>query len=218
MLRRDEPSRLPSFRAVAVGLLLLVIGYLLAVVVSFDLTASDFVVFSTALVGVLGSYSVYRRRRRDATQRLRQSLFAELSLVGDQVYAEIRDMTVNRLGSELYVPDESPIVTNVYRNNAGELGRLTDEEVEKLASFYTLASIVRPRVERMIESDEVDAVEVARLRRRLVELYERRNDALDAMRRELLQPPVDVEYETDIEGGDDVEQLAESLGVRESGS
>lgn len=219
-----------SFRDVAIGSLVLVVGLFFIFVVlsllyegtftlvsnhdSIGLTVSGFVVFSTAVIGVGGSYYIYRRRRQDTEQRLCQAVFAEIALVGDQIYAEVRDMTVSQLDSELYVPDESPIVLNAYRNNAGEIGRLSQDEVEKLTSFYTLATIVRPRIERVIQRDDVEAVEVSRLRTRLIKLFNRRNAAIEAMKQELSRPPVEVKHEAEIEEGDDLEELVESLGDR----
>lgn len=224
-----ESSDTFSMRDVSAGKLYLLAGLLFVSVVlagfhgevlalastegTIEISASDFVVFSTAVVGVLGSYSLYRRRRRDATEHLRQALFAEVALVGDQIYAEIQDITVNQLGNELYVPDETPIVLSAYQNNAGEIGRLSGTEVEKLTAFYTLASIVSHRVERLVGQDEVDAIEVTRLRRRFVELFNRRNEALEAMQREISHQSVEVKYR-DVEEVDEVEELAEMLGIR----
>lgn len=177
------------------------------------ISARDGAILSGAVVGVSGSYYLYWRRRRDARDRLRAAIFAELALVGDEIYEEIRDMTVTELGTELYVPDESPIVVTVYENNAGEIGRLSEREIEELTSFYTFASIVEPRMERMTAESDVTEIEVVLLRRRLIELFNRKNSALEALAGELDDTPVDVEHEGDIERGDVVEEVADSLDI-----
>lgn len=177
------------------------------------ISVRDGVILSGAVIGVSGSYYRYWRRRRDARDRLRAAIFAELALVGDELYEEIRDMTVTELGTELYVPDESPIVMTVYENNAGEIGRLSEREIEELTSFYTFASIVEPRMERVIAERDVTEIEVVLLRRRLIELFNRKNSALEALAGELDDAPVDVEHEADVERGDVVEEVAGSLDV-----
>lgn len=226
-VRRD--SRPPV--SLCVGLAILTLGLLLTFVVPVlvttyevayldGVTVRDIVIFASAIIGVTGSYHLYRQRQQDEQRRLRLAIFAELALIGDKLYDEIRDMAVTEVIDDVepYVPDEIPIVVTVYENNAGELGRLTGDEIEHLTSFYTLAAVLHPRLEAVIQQTDVDPIDVPILRGRMTELYNRRNAAIRELQANLDDVPVEVEHLEDIEKRDKLEELADSLNVELQGT
>lgn len=160
----------------------------------------DLVVLLAALVGVGGGYLLYRKQGADTAEKLRYALHAEVGKMGDQIYTEASQMKSAELTEDPYLPEESPIVPTVYRNNAGELGRLTKDEVEALTSFYTAAELLDERLGRALGADDLSSVEALYLRAKLVELNNLNNATLDALEDELDGEPVDVDHRGRLEG------------------
>ncbi|QLG62247.1 hypothetical protein [Halorarum salinum] len=82
-----------------------------------------------AVATSVGSYVVLRRRRRAAVKRLRLAFETELAAL-----SYVEELSEAGRYEELAASVEDPVV---YETNAGEIGRLTDEEVEALVTFYT---------------------------------------------------------------------------------
>lgn len=142
-------------------------------------TLGDTFVVVGAIITALVTLALYWKRQRDAADRLRRAVVAELVEVGDTVYADIQVLDPRVPPAEL--PDDSPIVTTVFENNAGELGRLSTTETERITTYYTTAVHVHRKLTRLCEADEVTSEQVRYLHRDLVELNNRRNEALDAI-------------------------------------
>lgn len=164
------------------------------------LSFRDLVILTAAIVGVGGSYLLYRKRRLDTAANLRHALYAEVGTMGDQIHTQAIQMKSAELTTDPYLPEESPVVPTVYRNNAGELGRLTTDEIEALASFYTAAELVDERLGRAIASEGISRAEALYLRAKLVELNNLNNAALDALEAELDCEPVGVDHRARLEG------------------
>jgi hypothetical protein len=120
-----------------------------------------------ALIGAVataaGSYFVFWRRQRAETARLRAALAAELrslDYVDDLVEAGDYEGVTTAV--------ETPVV---YETNAGELGRLSEREVEALVEFYASLSWLDGLQDPEDKKDRIDAV------------VEQRYAALDALDR-----------------------------------
>lgn len=169
--------------------------------VAFDsLSFRDVIILTAAVVGVGGSYLLYWKRRSDTADKLRYALYAEVGMMGDKIYTQAIQMKSAELTTDPYLPEESPVVPTVYRNNAGELGRLTTDEIEALASFYTAAELVDERLGRAIASEGISRVEALYLRAKLVELNNLNNAALDALEAKLGDEPIEVDHKAGLEG------------------
>lgn len=167
------------------------------------ITLGDVAIALSAVIGVYGSYSLYKRRRIDTAEQLRHALFAEIGQMGDRIHREAIQMKGSELTKSPYRPEESPISTTVYDNNAGELGRLTENEIESITLFYTKAKLADRRIRRAITESETAAIKLIYIRGTLVELNNRKNDALDAISSNIEESPVEVEHRADLEGGGD---------------
>lgn len=91
--------------------------------------------FVPASVGVLGSFSLYRKRQRDEQRRLRDALKAELKSM------EFFYNWPDGFGSN--VPEYDFVAKTVYERNANSLGLLSGKENQNIVEFYTRASIVQ---------------------------------------------------------------------------
>lgn len=178
-------------------------------------TMADLVVLLAAIVGVGGSFLLYRVRRIHEADRLRNALYAEVGKIGDEIFEVALRMESAKLVGEPYLPEESPIVVTAYENNAGELGRLTPGEIESLASFYTAAVLVDERLQPAMRSDDPSMIESLYLRTRLIELNNLNNAALDAIEARLDDVPLSVEYRMDLAGPEwvTIEEIREELGT-----
>ena len=164
------------------------------------ITLGDLAIALSAVIGVYGSYALYKRRRRDTADQLRRALFAEMGQMGDQIYREAVQMKGSELVKSPSCPEESPITTTVYDTNAGELGRLTKHEIEATTSFYTKAKLVDRRIRRAVTEAEQSAIPLVYIRALLVELNNLNNDALDSVEANLEEVPVEVDRRSDLEG------------------
>ena len=82
-----------------------------------------------AIATSVSSYVVLRRRRRATTERLRLAFETELDAL-----SYVEELSEAGRYEELATTVEDPVV---YETNAGEIGHLTDGEVEALVTFYT---------------------------------------------------------------------------------
>lgn len=93
--------------------------------------ATSFVLGSIigAIATIAGSYFLFWRRQRVALGRLRRALETELSAL-----SYVDELAEAGEYETLAATVVKPIV---YETNAGEIGHLTDEEIEALVRFYT---------------------------------------------------------------------------------
>jgi len=93
----------------------------------------NLVLFLTALVGVLGSFGIYKVRLWDRKEAARRAIKYELESMGALTswVEEGRD-----------VPAQSILTTSAYEAHLTDIGLLTDEEAEKLLSFYSEAELI----------------------------------------------------------------------------
>jgi hypothetical protein len=119
-------------------------------------------VLLAALIGVGGSYVVYRMRRRAEITNLRSALKAEIEqmsylgqLPEDWESAGYTPQE-NMIPAELVPPPEH-ISTTVYEENASELGYLSAEETEKIVEFYGMISYIKS-LRILIRNEDPDSM------------------------------------------------------------
>lgn len=103
-----------------------------------------------AVATSVGSYVVLRRRRRAAVERLRTAFETELAAL-----SYVEELSEAGRYEELAASVEDPVV---YETNAGEIGRLTAEEVEALVTFYTDLYWLRDQQDVEDKKERVDGV------------------------------------------------------------
>lgn len=91
-----------------------------------------------AVIGVGGSYWVHLRRLENRKKATRTALKAELSSM------TFLDRWIDDMDA---IPQQRVLVTSAYEANAEYIGLLTDEEVEKITSFYSQAILINDMVE-----------------------------------------------------------------------
>ncbi|QAU11661.1 hypothetical protein EKH57_02155 [Halorubrum sp. BOL3-1] len=95
--------------------------------------ALDFLsIFIPAIIGVFGTFYLYKKRRTDQQKSLRQSFLAELREVQLLQQWPIEDRTT---------PKVRFASNAIYENNAGDLSLLDDDEIEALVRYYTRLQI-----------------------------------------------------------------------------
>lgn len=82
-----------------------------------------------AVATIAGSYFLFWRRRSAAVQRLRLAFETELAAL-----SYVEELSEAERYEDLTATVENPVI---YETNAGEIGRLTDDEVAALVTFYT---------------------------------------------------------------------------------
>jgi len=91
-----------------------------------------------AIIGVLGSYSIYKIRLNDRRKSARRALTAELESMS----------ILTQWAEGMYdVPTQRLFPTVAYEAHLENIGFLSDEEAEKLTSFYSQAIILDDLVE-----------------------------------------------------------------------
>lgn len=115
----------------------------------FNIDSATFLaIFIPAMVGLIGSWGLYLKRRVDNIRRLRKALRSELE-----------GMTWFTLwpDKKRVVPAYDPVPATLYDQNADDLGSLTDAEVTHLVEFYSRAEvtgrILGHHGTRLIEAD-----------------------------------------------------------------
>lgn len=154
----------------------------------------DLIILLSAIVGVFGSLGLYYKRRADAANRLRYAFLAEIGKTGDRIYREAVSMQKAELMEDPTAPDESPIVTTTYDENAGELGRLTTGEVQAVTEFYTIAKQSEERIDRAVATPELSPAEAIYVRGRLTELNNLSTEAVSVIESQLGAQPIEIEH------------------------
>lgn len=133
--------------------------------------------FVPAMIGVFGSYGIYKKRQGDTRSNLREAFLAEME--GTEF--------LNRWPDSNYtVPAHNFVSVSVYESNTNRLGLLSEKEVSAVVQYYTRAKSVqdylRLHSELMVKANEfmnidssqkqrksslkrgIDGLELARLR------------------------------------------------------
>ncbi|WP_313695112.1 hypothetical protein [Halorarum halobium] len=103
-----------------------------------------------AVATIAGSYFLFVRRRRAAVERLRLAFETELAAL-----SYVEELSEAGRYEELAATVEEPVV---YETNAGEIGRLSDAEVEALVTFYTDLYWLRDQQDVEDEKSRVDEI------------------------------------------------------------
>lgn len=137
----------------------------------------NLIILVAAVIGLLGSYTIYRLRIRTRRRRLRKALRGEIKSMAPGVYEKARIMAAEDRETDFYVPP-NPVTMTVFRNNSGEIGLLSDGEVEKITAMYSKAEVVRQLVEHLDDQNDPRRATVLQLRTDLIELNNSINEAL----------------------------------------
>lgn len=95
---------------------------------------------AAAVVGVLGSYLLYLKKRREKRQKVRLALKTELEAMTPIENWDNENIPAQKIGSDL-----------IYKSNAQDLGLLTDEEVHLITETYTQLDIVQSLIDDYLE-------------------------------------------------------------------
>lgn len=93
----------------------------------------NLLILLAAIIGVGGSFGLYRYQRGKKREKLRRGLLTELE---NMEYLE-------NLSDESVVPHTGVLVTTVYENHSADLGLLTSSELEDVVSFYSKATLLQ---------------------------------------------------------------------------
>lgn len=137
----------------------------------------NLVLLATAIIGLGGSYSIYWLRLRTRRRRLRKAIRGEIKAMAPSIYEKAQIMAAEDLESEFYIPTDPTIIT-VFSNNSGEIGLLSDDEVEEVTNFYTKAAVVRQRIQDLNTADKPTKASILQLREELIQLNNAKNSAL----------------------------------------
>jgi len=95
-----------------------------------------------SVIGVFGSYSLYKKRRRDSRVKLKRALATELEqmdqipVTADNLQNLSNEPPESRLTSSSVPPAET-FPTTIYEENAKELGSLEEDTLDEVVNFYT---------------------------------------------------------------------------------
>lgn len=95
-----------------------------------------------SIIGVAGSYRLYRKRRTDSRNKLRRALAYEIWQMDqiDSTAQNLENLTNGPPARELTsssIPPAETFPTTIYEANAPELGRLPNSELKSVIDFYT---------------------------------------------------------------------------------
>lgn len=135
------------------------------------LSIDNLIVLVAAIVGVLGSFLVYRHRLNIRKKKLRVALSSEISIMASDVFHVARILEAEKVdkNTKLYIPVD-PITNDIFLGNVTDLGLLKEEEVEEISEIYSRASSVRQQVSNLQSVDSPTAPDVRKLRSDIIEL------------------------------------------------
>lgn len=126
------------------------------------------------LVGALATFLarwaiVWIKACKERT-RLRKALFEEVVAMSESI-DEIANLLkpMRPEGDAVQIPTDV-LLTTVYESNVGQLGMLSDEEVEQVTKFYSQCEVVRRLLNDLSEKDKVRPGSVDLLRQNAIEL------------------------------------------------
>lgn len=99
-----------------------------------------------AIIGVCGSYVLYKKRLKDRRKATRRTLKSEIEST-KILDTWIRKNEVNELPAQIVHP------TTAYENHVDEIGLLTDEEIELISEFYSEAILLNDTLKWNRESE-----------------------------------------------------------------
>jgi len=124
--------------------------------------AMDGGIWIPAVLTVLGSFLLYRKRKADQRKRLEQAFTAEIRELSNlsKLPSRLRHLekppTKDRIPPDAVPPAEYlPVL--VYENNVGDIARLDDELAEAIVSFYSLLVRHKGTIAMIQEEDPTDA-------------------------------------------------------------
>jgi len=172
----------------------------------------NLVLLATAIIGLSGSYAIYRLRLRTRRRRLRKALRGEIKAMAPSIYEKARIMSAEDRDSDFYIPTDPTIMT-VFLNNSGEIGLLSDGEVEEVTDFYTRAAVVSQRIQNLNTVEEPNKASILQLREDLIRLNNTKNSALSELEGSLGVSPTrgDIYQNLEDPGFDYVEVLEEEF-------
>lgn len=172
----------------------------------------NLVLLATAIIGLVGSYIIYRLRLRTRRRRLRKALRGEIRAMAPSIYEKARIMASEDRDSDFYIPTD-PTVMTVFSNNSGEIGLLSDDEVEKVTRFYSNAAVVSQRIQNLNAVENPHKASVLQLREDLVQLNNSKNFTLSELENSLGVDVTTGEMYDDLDdpGFDYLEVLEEEL-------
>lgn len=156
----------------AIGILLSVVvlvAWLGAVEIIFG--ASDIIqviismeggIWIPAVLTVLGSYFLYRKRQSDKRRRLERAFIAEIKELSNLAVLPSRFRTLERPPTKDRIPPDSvpspqSLPTFVYKSNVGDISRLDDELVEEIVAFYSLLERHKATINMIQKEDPIDS-------------------------------------------------------------
>lgn len=98
-------------------------------------TSTFFGLFIPAILGLAGSYAIYRQRQRDRRKSLRQALKAEIGAM-----PILQNWPPE---GEKTIPAIDVLTTTIFEQNSTDLGILSDRELSRIVDFYTRAGHVK---------------------------------------------------------------------------
>lgn len=129
-----------------------------------------------AFIGVLGSLLVLGVRHQIRKRRLRKAIRAEIKIMADDIYRYAETLSGKSPGS-IEIPPDSLVLT-VYKNNASNIGLLSEDEVREITQFYALAESVKQRLSYLSESDTPPDYALRLLQRDLILLNNQKNTTI----------------------------------------
>ncbi|WP_161605576.1 hypothetical protein [Natronorubrum sulfidifaciens] len=115
-----------------------------------------------AVLTVLGSFLLYRKRNTDRRQRLERAFAAEIKEHSNlaKLPSRLRHLekppTKDRIPPDAVPPAES-LPTLVYENNVGNIARLDDQLAEEIVSYYSLLIRHKATINMIQEEDHRDS-------------------------------------------------------------
>jgi hypothetical protein len=144
----------------------------------------NLVLLGTAVIGLAGSYVIYRLRLRTRRRRLRKALRGELKAMAPSIHEKARIMAAEDRDSDFYIPTD-PTISTVFSNNPEEIGLLSDDEVVKLTDFYSKAAAVSQRIQNLNAVENPNKASVLQLREELIHINNSKNIALSELENNL---------------------------------
>ncbi|MFC7202342.1 hypothetical protein ACFQJC_02360 [Haloferax namakaokahaiae] len=96
----------------------------------------NLVLLLAAVVGVVGNYGLYLRKRNNRAKTLRRSLYSEITSMRPVVQAMHREKDAISMDP---LDPRSFLIDSVYQASSDELGLLTESEVSAVVDFYSTA-------------------------------------------------------------------------------
>jgi len=158
----------------------------------------NLVLLGTAIIGLGGSYLIYRLRLRTRRRRLRKAIRGEIKAMAPSIYEKAQIMATEDRDSDFYIPTDPTIMT-IFSNNSGEIGLLSDDEVKEVTDFYTKAAVVRQRIQNLNTVEDPNEASILQLREELIQLNNTKNSALTKIECSLNVSPTSGDMYQDID-------------------